>query len=74
LVYISVDIGEAFGLYHALQWMSDMQLDNIDFEFDSKSTRDTIYSDREDISELGNIITAFRGLLSSNFNNSGGVY
>jgi len=62
----SVDIGEALGLYHALQWVSD----NIDFEVNSKSTRDAIYSGRENIYELGNIITASRVLLSSKFNNS----
>ena len=66
----SVDIGEALGLYHALQRVSDMQLDNIDFKVDSKSTRDAIYSDREDIFELGNITTTSRVLLSSKFNNS----
>ncbi|XP_024628912.1 uncharacterized protein [Medicago truncatula] len=55
-----VDIGEALGLYHALQWVSDMQLDNIDFEVDSKTTKVGIYSGREDISELGNIIMASR--------------
>ncbi|KEH40134.1 hypothetical protein MTR_1g022215 [Medicago truncatula] len=27
-----VDKGEVLGLYHALQWASDMHLDNIDFE------------------------------------------
>jgi len=47
-----------------------MQLDNIDFEVDSKSTRDVIYSGREHISELGNIITTSRVRLSSKFNNS----
>jgi len=66
----SVDIGEVLGLYHALQWVSDMQLDNINFEVDSKSTRDAIYSGREDISELGHIITVSRVLLSPKFNNS----
>ena len=66
----SVDIGEVLGLYHALQWMSDMQLDNIDFEVDSKSKRDAIYSGREDISELDNITTTSWALLSSKFNNS----
>jgi hypothetical protein len=66
----SVDIGETLGLYHALQWVSDMQLNNIDFEVDYKSPRDAIYSGREDISELGDIITASRALLSSKFNNS----
>ena len=39
-----VDIGEASSLYHALQWVSDMHLDNIDFEVDSKTTKDALYS------------------------------
>lgn len=64
----SIDIGEALGLYHALQWMSDMQLDNMDFEVDCKNTRDVIYSCREDFSVLGIIITASQSLLSSKFN------
>lgn len=54
----SVDIGEALSLYHALQWVNDMQFDNIDFEVDSKTTKDVVYSDREDISKFGSIITA----------------
>lgn len=66
----SVDIGEALGLHLALQWVSDMQLDNIDFEVDSKTTKDGIYSGREDIYDLGNIITASRTLLLSKFVNS----
>jgi hypothetical protein len=55
-VYL-VDIGEALGLYHALQWASDMHLDNIDFEVDSKTTKVALYSGLEDITEFGNIIT-----------------
>lgn len=65
-----VDIGEALGLYHALQWASDMHLDNIDFEVDSKTTKDGLYSGREDITEFGNIVTASRSLLLSKFTNS----
>ena len=58
------------GLYHALQWVSDMQLDNSDFEVDSKTTKDAVYPGREEISELGNIITVSLVLLSSKFSNS----
>jgi len=47
-----------------------MQDDNINFEVDSKTTKDVIYSGREDIFELGNIITISQILLSSKFNNS----
>jgi len=70
LAFVSLDIGEALGLHLAMQWVSDMQLDNIDFEVDSKTTKDGIYFGREDISDLGNIITASRTLLFSKFVNS----
>jgi len=69
-----VDIGEAMGLYHALQWASDMHLDNIDFEVDFKTTKDALYSGREDITEFGNIITTSWSLLSSKFTNSQGEF
>jgi hypothetical protein len=44
-----------------------MRLDNIDFEVDYKTTKEAVYSNREDISELGHIVTPSRNLLSSNF-------
>jgi len=39
-----VDVGEALGLHFALQWLSDMQLDNVNFETDSKLTVDAFLS------------------------------
>ena len=36
----SVDIGEALGLYHAIQWIHEVQLTNVDFEVDSKRVVD----------------------------------
>jgi hypothetical protein len=32
----SVDEGEALGLYHAMRWINDLQLPNVDFEVDPK--------------------------------------
>jgi hypothetical protein len=34
----SVLMGEALGLYHAIDWLSDMQMENVDFVIDSKTT------------------------------------
>lgn len=65
-----VAIGEAFGLYHAIQWMKDMRFDNIDFELDSKITRDAFHSRKTDVSEFGSIIDACRDLFSNSFTNS----
>jgi len=31
-----VNVGEVLGLFHALEWLSDMQFDNIDLVLDSK--------------------------------------
>lgn len=28
----SVDVGDALGLYHAIEWIHDLQLANMDFE------------------------------------------
>ena len=47
--YFPVAVGEALGLFHALQWMQDMHFDYIDFELDSKVTRDAFHSHHTDI-------------------------
>ena len=65
-----VDVGEALGLHSALQWLSDMQFDNVDFETDSKLTCDAFHANRDDTSEFGCIISSCRSLFSSFFNNS----
>ncbi|XP_024636349.1 uncharacterized protein [Medicago truncatula] len=50
---VSVDVGEALGLHSVVQWLSDMQFDNMDFETDSKLTADAFLSSRNDLSEFG---------------------
>jgi len=52
----SVDVGEALGLHSALQWLSDMQFDNVDFEMDSKLACDAFHANRDDTSEFRCII------------------
>jgi len=58
----SVHVGEALGLYHAMEWLSDMQLHNVDFETDSKTTHDAFHAHKDDVSEFGRIILACRSL------------
>jgi hypothetical protein len=65
-----VEVGEALGLFHAIQWTSDTRMENIDFEVDSKVTKDAFSHRREDISEFGNIVSASRSLFNSKFSNS----
>jgi ribonuclease HI len=62
---VSVDVGEALGLHSALQWLSDMQFDNVDFETDSNQTFDAFLSTRNDLSEFGCIISSCRSLFST---------
>jgi len=68
--FYSVDVCEALGLHSALQWLSDMQFDNVDFETDSKLTCDAFHANRDDTSEFGCIISSCRSLFSSFFTNS----
>jgi len=68
--FFPVDMGEALGLYLDLQWLRDMQFDNVDFEMDSKLTVDVFLSDRNDTSEFGCIITSCCSLFNSLFSNS----
>jgi len=66
----SVAVGEALGLLYAMQWMQDMQFDNVDFVADSKITTDAFHSRRIDVTEFGHVISACRDIFST-FTNSG---
>jgi len=67
---VQVDVGEALGLHTTLQWLSDMQIDNVDFETDSKLIADAFLSTRNDLSEFGCIISSCHSLFSFFFSNS----
>jgi len=62
-----VEVGESLGLFHALEWINDMQFDNIDFVLDFKTTTDAFNTHRIDISELGSIIDACWNLFATSF-------
>jgi len=64
LVY-PVAVGESLGLFHALQWMNDMQSDNIDFELDSKIMNDAFHSSKTDITKFRYIIAVCQSLFST---------
>jgi len=66
---VSVDVGEALGLHSTLQWLSDMQLDSVDFETDSKLTVDAFLT-RNDLFEFGCIISSCRSLFHNLYSNS----
>lgn len=50
---LAVDVGEAMGLFHAIQWLTDMKFDNVDFVTDSKVTAEAFNSPRNDVTEFG---------------------
>ncbi|CAJ2649711.1 unnamed protein product [Trifolium pratense] len=52
----NVDIGEALGLFHAIKWVSELQLDAVDFALDSKLVVDYFNKGGCDITEFGDII------------------
>jgi hypothetical protein len=52
----SVDVGEALGLYHAIRWIHELQLENVDFEVDSKRVADYFNKGRGDVTEFGSIM------------------
>ena len=66
----SIHVGEALGLFNAIEWLSDMHMDNVDFVVDSKSANDAFHSNRLDVSEFGNIIYGCQRLFYSQFTNS----
>ena len=66
----SVAVGEALGLFHALQWLSDMQFDNLDFTLDSKITTDAFNHRQIDVTEFGQVISACQSLFNTHFSNS----
>ena len=44
------------GLYHATQWINELQLTNVDFEVDSKTVADYFNKARGDSTEFGSIM------------------
>lgn len=51
-----VDVGEVLGLYHAIRWIHELQLVNVDFEVDSKRVADYFSKGRGDVTEFGSIM------------------
>ncbi|AES74135.1 hypothetical protein MTR_3g116210 [Medicago truncatula] len=56
----SLDVGEALSLHHDIQWVRELQLSNVDFEFDTKKVVDYFNKGNNDISEFGAIMDKCR--------------
>lgn len=72
LSYVSSCNDEATCIFQAMQWINDMQFDNVVFVVNSKTTIDAFHSRQIDFMEFGHInyITACRDLFSTQFTNS----
>jgi len=61
-----VDVGEAFGLFSALQWIV-VHFDSVNFVIDLNVTADTFNSNRHEVTEFGQSLLRFRVLNCSEF-------
>jgi len=48
-----VPVGEPLDLFNVIKWLSDMQMDNVNFVMDSKTINDDFHSNKPDVSESG---------------------
>ncbi|XP_024628786.1 uncharacterized protein [Medicago truncatula] len=66
----SIDVGEAMGLSHAIQWVHELLLTNVDFELDAKKVVDYFNRGNNDITEFGAIVEECRRSCNLYFENS----
>jgi len=66
----SVDVGEALGLHHAIRWIYDLQLPNVDFEVDSKRVAYYFNRGRGDVTEFSSIKESSIQLCRNHLTNS----
>ncbi|KAK2394517.1 hypothetical protein QL285_056337 [Trifolium repens] len=66
----SVPLGEAMGLFFAIQWLRDLRLDHIDFALDSKIVTEAFNHQRPDVTEFGQLMSEARRLFTTFFTNS----
>jgi len=64
------DVGETLGLYYAIRWVHELQLQNIDFEVDSKRVADYFNRSNRDITKFGIIMDSNIQYCSLNLANS----
>jgi len=53
-----------------MEWLNDMQLHNVDFKTDSKTTHDVFHARKDEVFKFGHIISACRSLFNNHLTNS----
>ncbi|CAJ2663088.1 unnamed protein product [Trifolium pratense] len=66
----SVDLGKALGLFHAINWVHDLQLQRVDFALDSKTVVDYFHKGGPNITEFGDVLNECIRRFKSYFENS----
>jgi ribonuclease HI len=66
----SVDVGEALALHHAIRWIHELQLTNVDFEVDSKRVDGYFNNGHGDVTEFGRIMDTSTQFCSTYLTNS----
>ena len=64
------NVGEALGLHHAISWVHELQLQNVEFEVDSNRVADYFNRGNGDITEFGVIMDSNRHYCSLYLPNS----
>ncbi|GAU34524.1 hypothetical protein TSUD_393980 [Trifolium subterraneum] len=67
---MEVEVGEAIGLLHALKWVEELQISDMDFEVDCKRVVDSLHSNKNHASDLCAIIIDCRRILATSLMNS----
>jgi hypothetical protein len=65
----AVDIGEALGLDHAIQWVAALQLDGVDFCLDSQVVVNEFHGIANNATDLGSIISHCRQMFTKSIYN-----
>jgi len=64
------EVGEALGLFHAIQWVWELQLTSVDFELDAKKVVDDFHKGDNNVSEFGAILEECKRCCNLYFENS----
>jgi ribonuclease HI len=66
----NVSLGEALGLFHAINWVRELQLERVDFALDSKIVVDYFNKGGNDMTEFGDVLKECKSRFNLYFQNS----
>jgi ribonuclease HI len=66
----NVEVGEALGLLHTINWVHDLQLEGVDFVLDSKKVVDHFHKGHNDATEFDDVLKECKRVFNLYFENS----